>query len=85
MSKVISDFRCIYIINGCQIEDYMAYRQLSVSEFKLLGSNEMNNREDVIDLKTFKILIENENLDELFTSDEMNEYMNDLLQHRISI
>ena len=85
MSKVISDFRCIYIINGCRIEDYMAYRQLSVSEFKLLGSNEMNNREDIIDLKTFKILVENENLDELFTSDEMNEYMNDLLQHRIPI
>ena len=83
--KVISDFRCIYVINGCQIEDYIAYRQLSVSEFKLLGSDENNNRSDIIDLKTFQILIENENLDELFTAEELNNYMNDLLQHRTPI
>lgn len=83
--KVISDFRNIYIINGCQIEDYIAYRQLSVSEFKLLGSDKNNNRNEVIDLKTFQILVENENLDELFTAEELNNYMNDLLQHKIPI
>lgn len=83
--KVISDFRCIYVINGCNIEDYIAYRQLSISEFKLLGSDKNNNRNDVIDLKTFQILVENENLDELFTAEELNNYMNDLLQHKIPI
>lgn len=82
MSKVISDFRCVYVINGVQIFDYIAYKQISTSEFKLIGGDENNNRQDIIDLSQFIELVKDLDLNELFTAEELNTYMNQLILNR---
>ena len=82
MSKQISDFRNIIVINGVQWLDYVAYKQLSVSEFKLIGSDENNNRQDVINLPQFIELVKDLDLNELFTAEEFNTYMNSLILNR---
>lgn len=71
--KTINTFINIYVINGVETRDYMAYEQLDDNRWHLLGADNMNNRKDIITKEEFEVLVEGRDLDSLLTSEEMND------------
>lgn len=73
--KTINSFINVYIINGQEVRDYIAYEYFGVNNYHMIGADSDNNRVDVISKELFESLVKDKNLDELFTASEMNEIL----------
>lgn len=73
--KTINSFINVYIINGQEVRDYVAYEYFGVNNYHIISADENNNRVDVTSKELFESLVKDKNLDELFTASEMNEIL----------
>lgn len=80
--KTINSFINVYIINGQEVRDYVAYEYFGVNNYHMIGADSENNREDVISKELFTTLTQGKDLDQLLTASEFNELQLSLLRMR---
>lgn len=73
--KTINSFINVYIINGQEVRDYVAYEYYGINNYHLISADENNNRVDVTSKEMFESLVKDKNLDELLTAEELNEVL----------
>ena len=73
--RSINSFINVYVINGREVRDYIAYEYYGVNNYHLIGGDENNNRPDVISKEAFESLVKDKNLDILLTASELNEVL----------